>query len=234
MKMIKNYLSKVYRSLSRKTYVFGDSHTEVFQYISEKRLILFQSYDVTLVGGATAQGLRNPNSKTDCLNIFKRKIEKLPLDAKLIFMLGEVDTGFVIWYRAQKYNENVENQLTLSLECYFQFLENLKKQGYKNICVISTPLPTIEDNQDWGEIANLRKSITATKKQRTELTLKYNALLEKKCEQNAFTYVGTDDVLLDRNTHVIHNFFMNKDRNNHHLDLEMYSKVMVNKLKKQN
>lgn len=46
----------------------GDSHTDVFDYCNLKQNMF--TFDVCVVGGATAQGAVNPNSKTNALNIF--------------------------------------------------------------------------------------------------------------------------------------------------------------------
>lgn len=225
-----NYIKRIEKKLFTRTYyVFGDSHTEVFQYISNKKLLTNKCFDVTFVGGATAQGMRNPNSKTNALKEFEDKIYNLKKSSRLIFQLGEVDTGFVIWYRSKKYNETVEEQLTQSINSYVGFLKKIKSKGYSRIMVVSAPLPTIQDNQDWGEVANLRKEITATLADRTELTLRYNKLLEEKCKENNFSFISTDDLLLDKSSNKIKVSFLNKDKNNHHLDIDAYSKVIIKK-----
>lgn len=212
------------------SYVFGDSHTEVFQYIDKHKLVKNRRFNVTLVGGATAQGMRNPNSKTNSLGIFSEKIKSLKKTASLIFLLGEVDTGFVIWYRATKYNESIDTQLQQSIDQYFDFLCELKKRGFHNITIVSAPLPTIQDNQDWGEVANARSEVKATQMERTKLTIRYNNLLSQKCRQNDFKFLNTDDRLLDKKTNIIKERFLNKDRTNHHLDLDEYSKIIIEKI----
>lgn len=228
MKSLKYYIYRIQEKLFTKTYyIFGDSHTEVFKHISEKKRLKLKRFDVTFVGGATAQGMRNPNSKTNALQEFEDKIYTLKKSSKLIFQLGEVDTGFVIWYRAKKYNEPVEEQLMLSINSYVDFLKKIKKDGYNHIMVVSAPLPTIQDNQDWGEVANLRKEVTATLRERTDLTLQYNKLLEEECKKHNVYFLPTDDLLLDEETKKIKSVFLNKDKNNHHLHLEAYSEVII-------
>ena len=68
--------------------VCGDSHTGVFRFMNNKQKNIH--FDVCEVGGATAQGMVNPNSKTNALPIFINKIKKKKAD-KIIIMLGEVD-----------------------------------------------------------------------------------------------------------------------------------------------
>ena len=82
--------------------VLGDSHSNVFN-LSKKDFL------VEFIGGATAQGSVNPNSKTNSLNIFTEKLKTLDLSkiSNVIIMLGEVDCGFVIWYRHKKHNISI-------------------------------------------------------------------------------------------------------------------------------
>jgi hypothetical protein len=227
------FIKKVWRKLfQQQVYVFGDSHTEVFLRMNEKRPFYKYRFHVTRVGGATAQGMRNPNSKTNALAVFKEQAQKIASKrSKVFLLLGEVDTGFVIWYRAQKYNEQVETQLNESVSAYFGFIDDLLKMGFKNITVFSASLPTIEDGQTWGEIANARKEITATKKERTELTFRYNDMLKTECKKRGIRYIGYDRDLTDPATGLIHERFKNTDPNNHHLDVDLYADLVFSKLK---
>src|SRR5258706_4558832 len=186
-----------------KIYAFGDSHLDILNELNSGRYFLSYCFDVTWVGGATAQGLVNPNSLTNCLEIFNEKIKLIEnKESKLIFLLGELDTGFIIWYRANKYNESIEFQLNRSIKNYFTFLDDLKSQGFKNIYIVSAPLPTIKDDQSWGEVANLRKEIKATQKERTNLTLDYNSRLKDYCGANGFKFVDFDSELLDKESNL--------------------------------
>lgn len=102
------------------------------------------------VPGATAVGLRNPNSSTNAIEIFKSR----SLPAKFEFLpalqLGEIDCGFVIWYRSEKYGESIQKQLDESVKAYFNFVETLLDGGYPRVVITAATLPTIRDGQDWG------------------------------------------------------------------------------------
>lgn len=212
--------------IKKKVYVFGDSHTEVF-YCLNTKISHENYYDVTWVGGATAVGMRNPNSKTNALKIFRDKIETIEnKDSDLIFQLGEVDTGFVIWYRSQKYNEPTSKQLDESIDAYFEFIDYVIEKGFSNISIVSAPLPTILDDQDWGEIANLRKEINASQRERTLLTIEYNNRLKQGCAERGITFLACDEYLLDSDSGLIKDSFRNQDKNNHHLDIEAYSSIV--------
>ncbi len=97
-----------------KILVLGDSHCDIFRYCNIKQNDIY--FDVHNVGGATAQGSVNPNSNTNALNIFRNKIHKInKTDYKYVIInLGEVDCGFVIWYRKKKYNISTEEQLKIT------------------------------------------------------------------------------------------------------------------------
>lgn len=126
----------------------GDSHARVFEYIKKKSFLNYY-LNIIWVGGATAQGMVNPNSKTNALQIFQEKIKNNTY--KHIFIqLGEVDCGFVIWYRAKKYSETIEFQMERSLKNYFSFVKWLMENKCKSIILTGAILPTIKDGVDWG------------------------------------------------------------------------------------
>jgi O-antigen/teichoic acid export membrane protein len=212
---------------SRKTvFVFGDSHTDVFSHINAMGLSNRLYFEVTSVAGATAQGMVNPNSQTNSLRIFETRIEAITdKRASLIFLLGEVDTGFVIWYRSEKYNQPVETQLERSITNYFQFLARVQSKGFRRIFIMSAPLPTIRDNQYLGDIANLRKEIKATLAERTRLTLLYNAKLCELSAAKGFIFGDFDTELLDPETGFIKTIYLNRDPKNHHLDIDRYAAI---------
>ncbi len=234
MKKVSILLKKITKKIfNNHVYVLGDSHIEIFDYMNSEYLSWKYKFDVISIGGATAQGMRNPKSKTNALEIFNTKIDSIKeKKSKLVFQLGEVDTGFVIWYRAKKYNESVEKQLNDSIFTYIEFLKNVKVKGFRHLYVLSAPLPTIEDGQDWGEIANARGEITASQKERTDLTLKYNQILELELNKININFISLDKHLLDTQTGLIKNNLKNIDINNHHLDIDKYAKIVLKEIKK--
>ena len=207
--------------------VFGDSHTFVFNQINETFPYSRFYFNVLTVHGATAQGMVNPNSQTNALEIFYAKIDEITnKNEKIIFLLGEVDTGFVIWYRAMKYNETVEFQMERSITNYFNFLIKLNGIGFTSIYVMSAPLPTIKDSQEWSNVTNLRREITNSQEERTELTLQYNKRLQEECLKNGFTFIGFDGALLDQKTGIIKPIYLNDaEKYNHHLKHAPYGKL---------
>lgn len=211
----------------------GDSHIGVFNYIKKNGLLRDCNVDITLVGAATAQGLVNPNSKTDALNILRKQIDLADRHQIIILQMGEVDCGFVIWYYAEKYAVSMDEQLDRSLNNYFSFIKETREKGFQNIIVLSAPLPTIPDGQDWGEVPNLRREIKASQRQRTQLTIKYNERLSILCKKSDIRFIDTTLSLLDENTGVINTIFQNNDRLNHHLDDKAYAQLICGLLEKE-
>ncbi|MEO0455215.1 MAG: SGNH/GDSL hydrolase family protein [Cyanobacteria bacterium P01_A01_bin.114] len=202
----------------------------MFRHLQSHRLLEPAKINVLLVEGATAQGIANPNSKTHALARFNQRLNKAQKWQTLFFSLGEVDCGFVIWYRVQKHGSDIESQLERSIQNYIDFLISTRQSGFQNINVISAPLPTIRDGQNWGKIANLRQSVKASQLERTQLTLRYNQMLQKRCLEHGFNFIDVTAEQLDPHTHLIADSFLNEDPLDHHLDAAAYSKLLVSHL----
>jgi hypothetical protein len=207
--------------------VLGDSHALVFNSKKFKAYFGNHIFNVVIVGGATVSGLKNPNSKTQALPIFRDSIKKSTA-ARTILLLGEVDTGFVIWYRAEKNKTPIAIMLDRAIENYQRLLIEVSKKS-RVIC-ISTPLPTIQDGNDWGEIANARKNVKATQLERTALTIQFNKRIQEFCERNEFTYLSFDNESIGENG-LVNPYLLNSDPNNHHYDIDKYADMLINKLK---
>lgn len=207
--------------------VLGDSHASVFWHKTFNKSFKGYFFNVVAVAGATISGLNNPNSNTQALSEYLSKLD----DSKariVIVMLGEVDTGFVIWYRAEKYKLSVSEMADLALHNYQILLEDIKKR-FTVICV-STPLPTIQDDNDVGEIANIRKQIKATQVQRTILTLMFNKEMQSYCQKNSIFYMMLDDETLGKDG-LVKNDMLSQDPKDHHYDKDNYSSLLIEKLK---
>lgn len=211
--------------------VCGDSHANVFRYSNIKQSKY--RFDVCEVGGATALGLVNPNSKTEALPIFSKKIQSTP-SSKLIIMLGEVDCGFVIWVRSIRYNIDVDVQINQSINNLFKFVQNeiISKGKYKNndIIITGSILPTIRDNADKKMLGGARSEVTASQKLRTEKTLYYNNILRNKCVENNYKYIDITDDIIDEQNMIVKSEFLNENPTDHHLDNEKTYYLWIRKL----
>lgn len=208
--------------------VLGDSHAAVFSDVGFRAQFPLHSFDVVSIGGATASGLENPNSKTQSTPKFLDAL-KNSRARTVVVLLGEVDTGFVIWYRAEKYRAAVSQMLLNALRSYQDFLTALKG-GHRVIC-LSAPLPTIPDGQEWGEVANARKDVRASQMERTALTIRFNEGMRKFCAENGIEYLDFDgqsigeDGLVDKR-------LLNSNPLDHHYEPRAYMDMMVPKLRK--
>jgi hypothetical protein len=201
----------------------GDSHTAVFNEEGMKKF-LRKNYDsfVETVGGATISGLTNPNSKTNANAIFNSTHNLIKPDV-LITQIGEVDTGFVIWYRAQKYRASVSEMLNQCIDNYRALLTQY--QGKEKTIVISAPLPTIQDNQDWGEVANARKEIKATIAERTALTIEFNTSIEKMTKELGLNFINLD-IESAGNDGLVAKFLLNTNMSDHHYCRKAYARLI--------
>ena len=80
--------------------VLGDSHANVFRHWRIRIFLPRTKFQFCIVGGATVSGLDNPNSQTQAIHHFSDALASTSATV-IITLLGEVDTGFVIWYRAK-------------------------------------------------------------------------------------------------------------------------------------
>lgn len=218
-----NFFLKVQKPFLEEVLVLGDSHVRVFSSLRLRAKLWRYHLNIVSVSGATASGLENPNSKTQAYQKFDQALTATRAK-KVVVMLGEVDTGFVIWYRAYKYDAPVSEIFTKTLLTYGQFLKLVKARGLSPICV-SAPLPTIQDGTAWGEVANQRKSVSATQRQRTELTLAFNEEMERLCRAEGIPYLGLDACSLGEDG-LVKTELMNRNPFDHHYDKRVFARVL--------
>lgn len=188
------------------------------------------SFDARAVVGATAMGLVNPNSQTDALGTFRRRLSSAKDWQVLLCLLGEVDCGFVIWHRAEHRGVPIDDQVEASLGNYLTFLEEARAL-VADVWVLSVPLPTIADDAAYGEVAQARSEIDATLRQRTDLTIAYNARLGRECAGRGLRYLDVTTAQLDPETGVVRREWINRNPLDHHLDRDAYAAVVADALR---
>ncbi len=209
--------------------VIGDSHAFVFQHSGVfKQNFTNYDWDAFAVVGATISGIENPNSKTQALPKFMNKLEQGQRDI-IILQLGEVDMGFVTWFRAEKYGDSIEKIKEQTISKYLSFIEVVSKYS-ERIIVLSSPLPTIPDVGAAGDVANQRSSIKASQLERTELTIAFNKKMQELSESGLFEYLNLDSQSLGENG-LVDEKLINKVKSDHHYDKKAYAKLLVNNLK---
>lgn len=216
------------RSIGRENVlVLGDSHIGVFAGDSLRRAFPAFFFDVCSVNGATASGLANPNSQTMAHAKFQAALKK-SCSRRLIVCLGEVDTGFVLWYRAQKYGEPVDAMLNFAVQTYREFLNGIATRGREVIC-ISAPLPTIKDGVSWGEVARARSEVNATQLQRTDLTLEFNRRMSVVCDSLGVIHLNLDAECLGEGG-LVRPEMLNVDPKDHHYNPMVYAELLRKRL----
>jgi hypothetical protein len=218
----------------------GDSHVEVFnrlQFNDGSKPI------VCVVEGATNMGLKNPNSSTNAKVEFEKFLDiNLTKDDTLLTMLGEIDCGFVVWWRSEVKGDTIESQFNESLNNYKDFV-NKYTDKCKQIVMCDAPPPVLPDNDTiltngmtLGEVGRIRQSwnnrynIVATLKDRVELTQRYNNEIKSFCKENGYTYIPWMADTLGKNQHVLESFRHKDWPVNHHLDEMAFVKLIANKL----
>lgn len=215
------------RRLWEEILVLGDSHTSIFLHPAIRRAFPKSFFNVINVGGATASGLPNPNSKSQASQKFADALADTTA-RRIIAMLGEVDTGFIIWYRAAKYGEPIEQVMTQAITNYTTFLTDLSSRADSLLC-ISTPLPTIGDGTDWGDVATARKEVTASQRERTELTLRFNKRIQEFCDSHGIRFINIDPESLGSDG-LVKPSLLNPDPNDHHYAPRIYSEILLKPL----
>lgn len=187
-----------------------------------------------IVQGATNMGLANPHSQTQAMPIFLDYLKSVAPKDRVLFCLGEVDCGFVIWYRAEKYETSIIEQFEQSLDNYFALIKTyLNRVPPENIIISSVPLPTIGDHQlVKGEVANKRLGINANQITRTQLTSQYNLELKNFCEFYAIHFLDCEQETIDSKTGVVSTAFLNPNPLDHHLDPAKTAPLIVERLQK--
>jgi hypothetical protein len=187
--------------------------------------------DVTVVVGATALGMENPNSRTEALRTFRDRIARLPLDRTLLFVLGEVDCGFLLWYKAEHSRVPLEELTERSLDSYTRFLGSLLAEGRRNIVVTTVALPVIEDYATWAGLKNQRSSVRASLDERTALTRRYNARLREWAASSGCAVLDLEPGLTDAATGLVRAEMINPDPLNHHYNPVPFGAVVAVKLR---
>ena len=214
--------------------VLGDSHSEVFKYIQNNKLSNRYNFITVSVGGATSQGVNNPNSKTNSLIRFQQALQNTSSFDYVLIMLGEVDCGFTIWYYADNYNVSVEEQLERSLNGYKKFLNDHVHTKFSNdkIILAGSILPTIKDQTDKRLLMGERAKVKTGILERTKLTLEYNNKLKEICNQNNYNYIDITKDTYDFDKKQVKQEYLNEDPYDHHLDNKSSSKLWINELNK--
>lgn len=202
--------------------VLGDSHAGVFR----RSEFASCDMDVVTVQGATISGFPNPNSMTQALPTFRAAIARTQATV-VIVLIGEVDTAFIVWYRALKHGMTVEAATQEALDHYQDFLVSLISRFDQIVC-ISTPLPTIDDANS-GMVAHLRREVHTPQSDRTALTLAFNEVMRAFCEAHGITYLALDEESLGEDG-LVKRELLNENKRDHHYHQAAYAGMLHRRL----
>jgi hypothetical protein len=186
------------------------------------------------LGGATASGLENPKAARESpkigawpsRHILPRLARARPWQ-QVLFMLGNVDCSFVIWHHARESGREVQELLRLAVDGYSELLTRTLEMGFERVVAVGPPLPTMGDG--WRP-ANARGQVTATQRERTELTLQFTAAMQERCAELGVPFIDVANEQLDPATGVIAGRFVRKELRNFHPEPEPYRELITRRL----
>ena len=150
--------------------VLGDSHVRVFEHWLFLVGLPRTAFDIVYVAGGTATGVRNLKSISGAYRRFRDSLENSLHDVVLV-NLGEVDTAYTIWKRADREGTSVDMMLDTAVRNYTGFIQEVS--AAHRVIVLSAPLPTLTDqaiNPD-PEVT-MRQEVSASQLDRTRLALR--------------------------------------------------------------
>lgn len=209
----------------------GDSHSEIFSYSKlnlEFHSTIFFSY---AVNGATATGIRNPVSKTNARNKILFYLKMIPRSVNIFTSFGEVDCGFLFWYKNQKYKLKLETQVEKAFGNYVKFINYVKKIGFNSIGIYNIPLPTLDYYNPVTYKWSLRKLVKVNIENRANVTSNFNKKLKLLCKDNGYKFIDTNKTIFNRNKRRVYEKYINKDMNDHHIKYCTAYKVLIKELK---
>jgi hypothetical protein len=211
-------------------HVFGDSHTWVFHDIWRRGLLRRTWLDFLPVGGTTASGMTNPDSKRQAAAKFRQVIDRLPRDEHLLFMIGAAETTYLLWYQAESKGRSVEVGLDRAFTNYTSFLQSLRDEGRRNLVVAGVPLPVASDQDATDERLGPLRRVSASLAQRTALTRTYNQMLRSWAAEHGCRFLDYEGDILDARRGVIREELRRENPVDLHLNFEVLTPILVRRL----
>jgi len=208
---------------------FGDSHVKVMRRLNWMYPELSVRFRTISVMGATAYGVVNYNSTTSAREIYEKRLSNLPKNHKVLVMLGEIDGSFLIWRLAQRKGLSVDDILNKTIEHYSDFLAYIKNMN-KDLYVVSASLPTLNDGMEKAANLAVRGTISASKRDRTEMTLKFNSFVKDRCRIIGAKFIDLDPLSIDENSGLVQERLINAIVPDNHYDERVYADMIRKKL----
>jgi len=161
--------------------VIGDSHSWVFDYYNSTTKT--QTFDVCSVRGATAYGLMSSGSSTGANIKYTSAIEDSNR-RNIIFMLGEVDCGFLIW----AHGDPDGHVFKRSLERYQSFIADYALNKFEEIIVCAVIPPFVESYVGDKQRGKADSSLL----DRWHLTSLFNKCMSQWCADNGVRFISIE------------------------------------------
>ena len=216
--------------MDKKLLVFGDSHARVFGFMKTKiNDIDITSFDIS---ESTAIGCLNKKSVSGFFkkfNDFVSKSNDLNTYDNILIMLGEIDCGFLIKVMSEKRKTSIEEQLKISTDNLFEFIEKHVCRHFppEKIIICGSILSVIKDGVVWDD--NIRKRNKSTQKEKTDLTIKFNNILKDFSENKNMNYIDITDDTIGENG-LINDKWLDVDEYEHHLPSNKIWRLWYNKI----
>jgi len=229
------YVEDVYWRIKGFTVIecFGDSHVKVMRrlnWAAREHDLRFRTISVM---GATAYGVVNYGSRSGARETYEKRLKNINKNNKALVMLGEIDAGFLIWSLAKKKGLSVEAVLKETVDRYVRFLSYVKNMC-NDVYVCSAPLPTVDDGEKDPGYLEVRGSIQVSKKERTDMTLKFNETVQKSCKLLDIIYVDLDDLSIDKTTGLVKRSLINPSGLDHHYEENAFINILQNRMLQMN
>jgi hypothetical protein len=183
--------------------VLGDSRVDFFA--RTNHVLQSRAFDTCLVRDASASGITDLNSKTRALDMFRQKLESVSsaeYDA-VVVMIGAVDLACGIWRRAARFGTPVEEQMQLSADNLFGFVEEVSAVfPPERIVVVGPESPGSDSSVELYEYWNSVDEQHPSMQQRTKMALGFSRLLRAMSNTRGYKYFDTLDGLEDHQQHV--------------------------------
>ncbi|WP_460604859.1 hypothetical protein [Jatrophihabitans fulvus] len=200
----------------------GDSHIEPLRDLHDTGALPKTRVRVESVGGATASGIANPNSRTQARPRFERALTLTTRRYSVLACLGEVDAGFLVFAGGDP-----KQRCDAALAKYFTFLDEWVLQRGRTLLVVTVVPPLVEDYATWKGLQGQRRKVDASWQQRSDITRYWNGELERWCAQHDVPLLDLWSRVTDPATGRVLSEYVNDDPRDHHLHRRRHAEQLA-------
>ena len=206
--------------------LFGDSHAQEFQHLS--------NLNVFSISAASAKGICKLSSTLQLHKfILNHLMDNQP--KHIYFKFGQVDTDYIYYTQKLFYKSYIHQIVNKYVNC----IKMIQCLGFE-VTVLNINPPTVKNNKEYlqnilvnsklvanniqyNEIYNTHSTLIDSINVRTSLNRDFNNCLEQKCRENELLFKSNYNQLIDTNTGIIHDMYLNHDYVDHHINCSITS-----------